>query len=129
MSFGIIVKNYEHFNRSLPKWDCAKGKYIGSKAQYEKACRDAGLVPFEKSDYKESTPRKASYTKDAVEFLESVKSVADSKGNVKLSDNQINYMVEKGIIKDRDKISIPRGTPLEGGFYAVKEGHIRKSYK
>ena len=44
---AIIVKNYEHFNRSLPNWDTPKGKYIKTKDQYDRAMKEAGMISYE----------------------------------------------------------------------------------
>lgn len=42
-----IIKNYEHFNRSLPNWDSPKGKYISSRAHYEKEMKKSGYEAYD----------------------------------------------------------------------------------
>ena len=44
----IIVKKYEHFNRSLPNWNTPKGVYIKSKDDYDRKLKEAGMVSYEK---------------------------------------------------------------------------------
>jgi ribosomal protein S21 len=96
---NIIVKNYEHFNRALPNWNSKKGKHISSKKQYVEECKKAGLEPYREPAVRENKPEASKETR---QFLNSVKDNADKKGNVKLSDRQIDYMIKKGAIKDRD---------------------------
>lgn len=109
---AIIVKNYEHTNRALPNWDTKKGRYIGSKKQYTEECKKAGLVPYAESSETKSTLKPSAET---IVFLNSVKNRTDSKGNVKLSGSQINYMIKIGAIKDRDKMKYPTDYK-KGGF-------------
>jgi hypothetical protein len=58
---NIIVKNYEHFNRSLPNWDTPKGKWIGSRAQYEKELAKNGFVSFEEGEKLVSQAKKLNH--------------------------------------------------------------------
>jgi len=119
---GIIVKDYTHHNRSLPKWDSPKGKYISSKRQYLNEIARAGLIPYEKSEeirQKNEDNQKRNrkkYPKETYEFLNSVKNRTNKSGKVKLSDRQIDYMVKSGAIKDRDKLKLPKHYQTAGGF-------------
>jgi len=108
----IVVKDYEHFNKALPNWDSKQGKYISSKSHYENEVRKAGLTKFtEPTNSHNPTPKADKETRT---FLNSLN--ADSKGNVKLSDRQIDYMIKSGAIKDRDnRQSIPNNIN-SGGF-------------
>lgn len=94
----IIVKNYEHHNRALPNWNSKQGRYISTKKQYVEECKRANLTEYHEPQSKET---KLKPSQETVSFLNSVR--ADKKGNVKLSDRQIDYMISKGAIKDRDK--------------------------
>lgn len=119
---NIIIKNYEHYNRSLPNWHCSKGRYISSKSQYERECRDAGLVPYESIDAPEQ--KRPGHSKDTVEFLEHMQRKADKKGNVSLSDNEIRFMVGKGAIKSQEQKDayakfLPKHYQDIGGFGAA----------
>jgi hypothetical protein len=119
---NIIVKNYEHHNRSLPNWDTPKGRYINSRRQYLNEVAKAGLVSYEKSeeirqrneDIQKRNRKK--YPKETYAFLNSVKRRTDKSGKVKLSDRQIDYMVKAGAIKDRDKLRLPLHYQDKGGF-------------
>ena len=108
----IIVKNWEHHNRGLPNWNSKKGRYISSKKQYTEECKRAGLVSYREPLEKKSELKPS---KETIAFLNSVKNRTDSKGNVKLSGNQVNYMIKIGAIKDRDKIKYPTDYK-KGGF-------------
>jgi ribosomal protein S21 len=112
---NIIVKSYEHFNRALPNWHSKKGRYISSKKQYIEECKKAGLEPYREPTVRENKPKASKETR---QFLNSVKNSADKKGNVKLSDRQIDYMVKSGAIKDRDSYydKLPKHYQDNGGF-------------
>lgn len=112
---NIIVKNYTHFNKALPSWDSPKGRYISSKKQYVEECKKAGLVPYSEPHFDKP---KLKPSKDTLSLLSYANSIKDKKGNVKLSDRAINKMIEKGIIKDRDKYSryLPKHYSKIGGF-------------
>ena len=115
---NIIIKNYEHFNRSLPNWDSSKGKYIKNKDHYDSEMKKAGMVQVDQAgqvgkptlkDYKLSDKARA--------ILQTVKQSADSKGRVKLSDRTIQAMKEIGAIKTKShpmENNLPGG---KGGFY------------
>ena len=95
---NIIVKNYEHFNRSLPNWDTPKGKYIKSKSHYESEMKKAGMVRSD-SFGQVSQPKLKDYnlSDKARAILGSVR--ADKNGKVQLSGRQIQAMKEIGAIK------------------------------
>ena len=110
---GIIVKNYEHFNKALPNWHSPKGRYISSKKQYIEECKRAGLEPYREPEKREV---KLKPNEDTISFLNSLR--ADKKGKVKLSDKQVDFMVSKGAIKDRDVYAdkLPKHYMQSGGF-------------
>ena len=92
----IIVKNYDHYNRAL-------GKYIGSKAQYEKEMKAQGMVSFEQGqrmaeEYKSKSRKEyKGLSKDAESIIRHATSVADNKGNVKCGDRMIDAMKKVGV--------------------------------
>lgn len=109
---NIIVKNYEHFNRAL-------GKYITSKAQYEREMVKGGFVSFEKGEQmaaKNRTERQKydGLSPDKMKFLHQVKDMADKKGNIKISDRFVEGLKEHKVI-GRDLSSLPKHY-REGGF-------------
>lgn len=121
----IIVKNYQHFNRSLPNWDSPHGKWIGSKKQYDEECKKNNMVSFEeaqeiaeKARLSKIKPYKLS--KESEQIIKESKLKSDSKGNVKLSDRAIEALVNKKAIgrKIPDYMKLPSHYE-KGGFCAA----------
>ena len=119
MSIGIIVKSYEHFNRSLPNWDSPKGKYIGSRKQYEQELAKGGFVKFEdgeqmakaanlRQEYKGISPK-------ARKLCEQAKYLADKKGKIKWTTGLVNAMKEIGVGFDYYN-KLPAHYEQKGGF-------------
>jgi hypothetical protein len=103
---GIVVKNYEHFNRSLPNWDTPKGKYIRSRAHYEEECKKAGMISYERCSSICDEKQKAkdapfSVSNETKELMVSVKSRAKKDGTVSLTGREVDYMKSKGMRFDR----------------------------
>ena len=121
---NIIIKRYQHFNRALPNWHNSQGRYISSKRQYEKEVREAGLISYEKAEeirkHNEDKAKKnrKRYSKETLEFLGEIREGTDKKGKVKLSGRQIDYMIAKGAIKNRDIFAdkLPKHYQPKGGF-------------
>ena len=113
----IIIKNWEHFNRSLPNWDSPKGKYIRSKAQYQNELAKSGMKQME-SFGQVGTPKKKDYilSPKAREIINTASNSKDRKGKVRLSDRTIKAMQEIGAIgkKTPSYMGNPQG---KGGFY------------
>lgn len=97
---NIIVKNYEHFNRSLPNWDSTQGKYIKSKAHYEQELKKAGMKQAD-SFGKTSEPSRKEYelSQKAREIIREASYSKDKDGKVRLSGRAIEAMKEIGAIK------------------------------
>ena len=97
---AIIIKNYEHFNRSFPNWDTPKGKYIRNKDEYDREMKTHNMRPYEesldKAKYSNLKPLKIS--DKALEIIRAAKATKDKKGNVKLGDRTIDAMREIGAI-------------------------------
>ena len=120
MSFGIVIKNYEHINRSFKNWDTPKGKYISSKRAYNEAMAREGMVPYEKAQQmvKDCNEKrdKQSYDGLSEKAANLIRSVHKGKnGKINLSDRQVNKLKEVGV-----KIELPDWCPKHysksGGF-------------
>ena len=91
---NIIIKNYEHYNRSM-------GKYITSKAHYEREMREGGYMDSDKAkalaEANKGHGRKEYELSDkARAVISCAKDSADSKGNIKPSDKLIEGMKDVG---------------------------------
>ena len=95
----IIVKNFQpHFNSAL-------GKVITSERQYRDEVKKGGYIPYEEAqerDRQKTEERNKFVVSDkAVEWMRSVRSSADRRGNVKLSDQQVDFL-KKGMTTNRE---------------------------
>ena len=117
---GIIVKNYSHINRSLPNWDCPNGRIVRSKEHYDRLCKENNMVSFEQAQEMAAGKKAKEYTisRESEEIIREVKLKADRKGNVKLSDRQIDVLVKKKAIgkKIPDYMKLPSTYQKKGGF-------------
>jgi hypothetical protein len=113
MAVGIIVKNYDHFNRSL-------GMRITSKKHYEDTLKRKGMVSYEKScelaskDEARRENVKVEFSPKAQALIEAAKQSTDRKGNLKCGSRLIDGMKELGVAfnhKDR-----PKNINMQGGF-------------
>jgi hypothetical protein len=100
---GIIVKKYEHFNRSM-------GKYITSRSHYEKEMAEGGYVPFEVAE-KMAESYKARHeggyngiSNKAMEVCKAAKSMADKKGNLRIGTRLQKAMENVGVSFDMSKL-------------------------
>lgn len=111
MSLTIIVKKYEHWNKSFPNWDHPyKGKWIGSKEQYDKEMVKGGFVPFRETNPKESQWIPSA---DLKRKLNQVMSMGDKKGNIEVTDGYVK------MLKDSGMKLVKKDLPVEkGGFDA-----------
>ena len=113
---NIIVKHYEHFNRAF-------NKYIGSKKQYDEEMAKGGYIPFEKAEQMAEQTRnrmKKTYnglSEKTMRFLHQVKSTADRKGNIEVSDRFVKGLKENGVRIDCKFDSLPKH--YQGGFDAT----------
>lgn len=95
---------YTHFNRAL-------GVKVEGKAHYEKLMKDGGYVSFEKGEElaSKSGKNKAKpydgLSKEATSFLREVRGMADSRGNIKISDRFVEGLKKHGVhIGSIDKV-------------------------
>ena len=102
----IIVKNWEHYNRAL-------GKHITSKAQYNEEMKNGGFISYDEAKTRERQPAPFSVSRETISIMKSIKDSADKKGNVKLSDRQIDAMKKNGM-QFGEKARLNLGTT--GGF-------------
>ena len=95
---NIIVKNYQHFNRSM-------GVHITSKKQYKNEMARRGFVSFSEGQQlvkKASESKEYKPSKKALEIINSVKN-SERKGKVKLNDRAIDGMKSLGMSFDIPK--------------------------
>ena len=103
MVYINMNNHYEHYNRTL-------GKHIRNKNHYNEELKRGGYVHQEQGDdearaYEEKREnRKYKTSPEYYKFMESVKGISDSKGNVKLGDKQVKYMEEQGMCLNTSKI-------------------------
>ena len=95
----IIIKNF------TPHYNSALGKVITNERQYKEEIKRGGYIPYEEAQertaaLKESRKNVAPSEK-AVNWMRDVRSSADAKGNVKLSDRQIEVLKETGAVTNR----------------------------
>jgi hypothetical protein len=111
---NIIIKNYQHYNRSMGKW-------IGSRKEYEAEMVKGGYVPFEKGEQMAEAARARmrkpydGVSEKTMKFMHEVKSMADSKGNIKVSDRYVQGLRDHGIKVDCQYDKLPKAY-RQGGF-------------
>ena len=100
----VIVKNFPaHYNSAF-------GKVITSERQYKEEMKKGGYIPYDQA--KEQTAkrlaerRKFSVSDEAQAWMRDVRSCADKKGNVKLSDRQVGVLKEKGTMTNRENAAL-----------------------
>lgn len=113
MSVGIVVKQYEGWNRAM-------GKYITSRKHYEKEMIAGGYVTFKEGQrLAEETQRRMrkpynELSPKAITLIQSARLSADTKGNLKCSDRLIDGMKEVGVSFNEQHC--PKHYQPEGGF-------------
>lgn len=107
----IIVKRYEHYNRSF-------GKYIRNKQEYDYEMKSRGFVPYEKGcQLAESKEKVMKWvpSKDCVDMVKATLTMGDSKGNFKPTSQMLDAMKQKGISFNLPK-NMPKEINPQGGF-------------
>lgn len=107
----IIVRSFTpHYNRAM-------GKVIKSESQYKDEMKRGGYVSYDqcKETVKNNLEkqRQFSVSSGAQEWMRDVKSSSDSKGNVRLSDRQIDALKERGMASAS---KAPKDLPTSGGI-------------
>ena len=96
----IIVKEFK------PHYNSAFGKVIRNEREYKEEMKRGGYIPYEQAQEQTAARKrerdKFSISDDAKEWMKNVRSSADRKGNVKLSDRQIDMLKERGTMTNRE---------------------------
>ncbi len=95
----IIIKNYDHINRSLPNWDTPVGKRVKNKDHYDRLCKEAGMVSSDSARSSEVKLKEYKLSDKAKDIIRSAKLTKDRNGNVKLSDRTIDAMRSMGALQ------------------------------
>jgi len=91
----IIIRNYEHHNKSFKNWDSQRGKYISSKKQYDEEMKKGGYVPYDgngKPEQKKWIP-----SDNLKKSLHQLKDRADKKGKLPLDDGLVRQLKDSGV--------------------------------
>lgn len=98
---AIIIKNYEHVNKSFANWDTPQGKYVKNKDHYDRLMKEQGMVSYDTMQQRATGNKMKGYTPSAkaLAIIEAARCAKDSKGNVKLSAKTVQAMTEMGAIK------------------------------
>jgi hypothetical protein len=116
---GIIVKNYEHHNRAFSGWDSPQGKYISTKAEYQRELDRQGMITCEEAEKRglNSGAKRHEYkiTEDTQQLIENVRMTADANGKIKPGDKAVEALNAK-INKKYCEDAVPKDAPTEGGF-------------
>lgn len=112
----IIVKNYEHINRSFKNWDTPHGVHVKNKDHYDRLMKENNMIPADKQVCKDNR-KEYKLSEKAKAIIQAAKRSADKKGKVKLSDRTIDAMKEIGAIGKKlpDYAEVPKGYK-QGGF-------------
>ncbi len=96
----IIVKNFQ------PHYNNAMGKVIRNEREYKEEMKRCNYIPYEEAQQRTAqlveSRKNFTVSEKATDWMRDVKSSADSKGNVKLSDRQIEVLKEAGTITNRE---------------------------
>ena len=117
MSIGIIVKRYEHINRSFGNWDTPKGKYISTRKQYENEMKKGGFVPYDPNMPDKPARKEYKLSEEKMKFLHRAKDRADRKGNIEVNDGWIKELqANKVLPKDLNYYKKLPSVYNKGGF-------------
>ena len=107
MSFNIIVKDYQHYNRAM-------GKHIKSKRHYNQEMAKGGYVPLEQGKAMADAKQKEHKWKPSKECLEATRHLMSrTDKNIVLAHypKLVDLMVSKGM-----KFETPNKPTDHGGF-------------
>lgn len=117
---NIIIKNYEHVNRSFGNWDTPNGKYVRNKDHYDRLMKENNYVTHEEGQEQNQGMGEKPYilSKKGWDIIRAAKNSKDSKGRVKLSDRTIDAMKEIGAVgkKIPSYMQLPSAYTGKGGF-------------
>lgn len=116
----IIVKNYEHYNKSFGNWDTPHGVHVKNKDHYDRLMKEGNYVTHEEGQEQNKGMGEKPYTlsKKGWEIIKAAKNSKDKKGNVKLSDRTIDAMksIGVGMQKVPSYMQLPSAYSGKGGF-------------
>lgn len=122
---GVSVKNYEHFNKGFAKWHDGRGRYIQTRADYEKALHEEGMVTADEADRTglNSGPKHKDYVieNDTKDLINSV--TPDKHGRIKPSDRAIEKLLGKVDVKQQEynRQWLPETYSDKGGWSGDKD--------
>lgn len=113
----IIVRKWEHYNRSM-------GKYIGSKKQYTEEMKRGGFVPYDEGcnladRAAEKLHKPYILSPKAESLIKSARLMTDRKGKLNVGNRLIEGMKEVGV-----RLELPDWCPKhykEGGYASDKQ--------
>lgn len=91
---NIIVKRYDHFNKSFGNWDSPNGKYISSKKQYQEEMAKGGFEPYDGKKAERKTWQPSTKLQKS---LAQLKDRCDSKGKLRVDDGSVRLMKDMGV--------------------------------
>lgn len=113
MSFGIIIKGGKgfsrHFNRELTDRAHPNGQWIHTKEDYVREMNKRGLEPYDPNRARPAQSKPYQPSKEAHEFIASVKSREDKKGQVQLSTKQQEWLRSRLSMKPLQNINTQKG--------------------
>ena len=118
---AIIIRNYEHINKSFGNWDKPNGKYIKNKDHYDRTMKEQGMVSYETMQQRAESNRKKerSYVPSdkALGIVRHAIERADKKGNVKLDGRAIEALKEMKAKSAKLPNYLKNSNGKQGGFY------------
>lgn len=116
----IIIKKWEHVNRSFSNWDTPNGVHVKSKDHYDRLMKESGAISYEKAQelVKNKKMKEYKISDESLEIIKSAKSHADKNGNVKLSDSAIKALIDRKAIgrKIPSYMKLPSKYTGQGGL-------------
>lgn len=112
----IIVKNFQ------PHYNSAMGKVIKNERQYKEEMKRGNYIPYEEAQQRTAhlveSRKNFTVSEKATDWMRDVKSSSDSKGNVKLSDRQIEVLKDTGTMTNRENPALKAAQEsYEGRYY------------
>jgi hypothetical protein len=96
----IIVKNF------TPHYNSALGKVVRNEREYKEEMKRGGYIEYERAQeitaHNLEKRNKFDVSEKAMDWMRDVKSSSDKKGNIKMSDRQIEAMNKIGKTASRE---------------------------
>jgi hypothetical protein len=107
----FYIKKHTEAPRFKPHYNSSMCKYYGNKEDYYGDLKKYKLEPY-RGEIKRDPPKPYVPSKEAHEFVESVRRRTEKRGNVELSGNQRKYLSERMSMRPISK----NLNPKKGGF-------------